>query len=85
MKVTKVPAVMSPVWRKYRDELGETGFTFEYSATFGQALAAAKNADLVDEYGKAIVFDYSYRHFYGDGYGKNYNVLNVKHDNPIAN
>ena len=68
------------VWRKIRDKLGETGFTFEYSATFGQALAAANNADLVEEYGKAIVFDYSYRYFYGDGYGKNFRILNVKQD-----
>lgn len=68
------------VWRKIRDRLGETGFTFEYSATFGQALAAAKNADLVEEYGKAIVFDYSYRYFYDDGYGKNFRILNVKYD-----
>ena len=68
------------VWRAYREALAETGFTFEYSATFGQALAAAKNADLVEEYGKAIVFDYSYRYFYGDGYGKNFRILNVKHD-----
>ena len=68
------------VWRSYRDELAQTGFTFEYSATFGQALAAAKNAELVEEYGKAIVFDYSYRYFYGDGYGKNFRILNVKHD-----
>ncbi len=68
------------VWRSYREELAETGFTFEYSATFGQALAAANNAELVEEYGKAIVFDYSYRYFYGDGYGKNFRILNVKHD-----
>ena len=68
------------VWRKIREILAETGFTFEYSATFGQALTAAKNADLVDEYGKAIAFDYSYRYFYGDGYGKNFRILNVKHD-----
>ena len=68
------------VWRKIRETLAETGFTFEYSATFGQALAAAKNADLVDEYGKAIAFDYSYRYFYGDGYGKNFRILNIKHD-----
>ncbi len=71
------------VWRKIRDRLGETGFTFEYSATFGQALAAAKNADLVEEYGKAIIFDYSYRYFYGDGYGKNFRILNVKQDEEI--
>ena len=68
------------VWRKYREDLAETGFTFEYSATFGQALAAANNTDLVDEYGKAIAFDYSYRYFYGDGYGKNFRILNVKDD-----
>ena len=68
------------VWRKYREELAETGFTFEYSATFGQALAAANNADLVEEYGKAIAFDYSYRYFYGDGYGKNFRILNVHQD-----
>ena len=68
------------VWRAYREALAKTGFTFEYSATFGQALAAAQNADLLDEYGKAIAFDYSYRYFYGDGYGKNFRILNVKHD-----
>ena len=68
------------VWRAYREALAETGFTFEYSATFGQALTAAKNADLVEEYGKVIAFDYSYRYFYSDGYGKNFRILNVKHD-----
>ena len=67
-------------WRTYREALAETGFTFEYSATFGQALAAASNADLVEEYGKAIAFDYSYRYFYGDGYGKNFRILNVPAD-----
>ena len=68
------------VWRTIRDRLGETGFTFEYSATFGQALAAANNADLVEEYGKSIVFDYSYRYFYDDGYGKNFRILNIRQD-----
>ena len=68
------------VWRAYREALAETGFTFEYSATFGQALTAANNADLVEEYGKAIAFDYSYRYFYGDGYGKNFRILNVRDD-----
>ena len=69
------------VWRARRKRLAESGFTFEYSATFGQALAAAKNDDLVDEYGKAIVFDYSYRHFYSNGYGKDFRIINVGHDN----
>lgn len=68
------------VWRAYREALADTGFTFEYSATFGQALTAANNADLVEEYGKAIAFDYSYRYFYGDGYGKNFRILNVRYD-----
>ncbi len=66
------------VWRGYRDELGETGFTFEYSATFGQALSAASNDELTAEYGKAIVFDYSYRYFYGDGFGKDFRILNLR-------
>ncbi len=67
-------------WRKYRDALGETGFTFEYSATFGQALTAARNDRLTEEYGKAIVFDYSYRYFHSDGYGKDFYVLNVEQE-----
>lgn len=65
-------------WRGMRDALAETGFTFEYSATFGQALAAAKNDDLLTEYGKSIAFDYSYRHFYDDGYGKDFHILNLQ-------
>ena len=65
-------------WRTVRDRLAETGFTFEYSATFGQALTAAKNEDLAAEYGKAIVFDYSYRYFHGDGFGKDFRILNLR-------
>ena len=67
-------------WRSFRDALGETGFTFEYSATFGQALTAARNDELTAEYGKAIVFDYSYRYFHGDGYGKDFRILNLKEE-----
>ena len=67
-------------WRKVREALGETGFTFEYSATFGQALAAANNDELLKEYGKAIAFDYSYRYFYGDGYGKDFRILNLQQE-----
>ena len=64
-------------WRGMRDALAETGFTFEYSATFGQALAAANDDELLTEYGKSIAFDYSYRHFYSDGYGKDFHILNL--------
>lgn len=68
------------VWRSFRDQLGQTGFTFEYSATFGQALTASKNDFLTAEYGKAIIFDYSYKYFYGDGYGKDFHILNLKEE-----
>ena len=67
-------------WREVRDALGETGFTFEYSATFGQALTAARNDVLTAEYGKAIAFDYSYRYFYNDGYGKDFRILNLQQE-----
>ena len=67
-------------WREVRDALAETGFTFEYSATFGQALTAARNDALTTEYGKAIAFDYSYRYFYDDGYGKDFRILNLQEE-----
>jgi hypothetical protein len=67
-------------WRRFRDRLGQTGFTFEYSATFGQALTAARNDALTAEYGKAIVFDYSYKYFYGDGYGKDFHIVNLRQE-----
>jgi superfamily II DNA or RNA helicase len=62
-------------WAKLRDKLIEKGFAFEYSATFGQIL---DKEDILKEYAKAIIFDYSYKHFYLDGYGKDFWVLNIK-------
>jgi Type III restriction enzyme, res subunit. len=62
-------------WAKLRDKLIEKGFAFEYSATFGQIL---DKEDILKEYAKAIIFDYSYKYFYLDGYGKDFWVLNVK-------
>ena len=67
-------------WRRVREQLGRTGFTFEYSATFGQALSSARQNALKVEYGKAIVFDYSYRYFHSDGYGKDFRVLNLSEE-----
>ncbi len=62
-----------------RKAISERGFTFEYSATFGQALNKnSVSASVKNEYGKAIVFDYSYPRFYDDGYGKNYRILNLR-------
>lgn len=67
-------------WRGLRDRLDERGFTFEYSATFGQALSKNNKEarELAEEYGRAILFDYSYRYFYDDGYGKDFQILNLK-------
>jgi len=67
-------------WYKYRNMLCENGFSFEYSATFGQAVKASGNKDLAQEYAKCILFDYSYKYFYSDGYGKDYNILNLQDD-----
>lgn len=67
-------------WVGNRDKLAETGFTFEYSATFGQAMTTGRDDEMTQEYGKAILFDYSYRYFYGDGFGKDFEVLNLKRE-----
>ena len=68
------------VWRGYREALAETGFTFEYSATFGQALSAARRDPLTIEYGKSMIFDYSYFYFYSDGFGKDFRILNLREE-----
>jgi hypothetical protein len=68
-------------WKYFRQELAKEGFTFEYSATFGQAVAASSGneaKELLHKYGKSIIFDYSYYYFYNDGYGKEYTILNLK-------
>jgi len=64
-------------WKDKRDRLCAGGFSFEYSATFGQAIKAANKPALTQEYAKCILFDYSYRYFYKDGYGKDYQILNL--------
>ena len=75
------------VWYDYRTRLSEEGFAFEYSATFKQALKAnatgntqqARDARaLMEEYGKSIIMDYSYKYFYSDGYGKDYRIYNLQ-------
>jgi hypothetical protein len=64
-------------WKQTRDWLvKDGGFTFEYSATFGQAISSTAEAAF-REYSQAILFDYSYKYFYGDGYGKDFRILNV--------
>ncbi|MBR4903320.1 MAG: DEAD/DEAH box helicase family protein [Selenomonadaceae bacterium] len=66
------------VWYDYRTRLSKEGFAFEYSATFKQALNTKNERLIVEEYGKSIIMDYSYKYFYGDGYGKDYRIYNLK-------
>lgn len=111
------------IWMERRDILTRNGFSFEYSATFGQAVNKASNVhksyedtrkikaklefpketwskltseqkdkiqlddleklkcrreSLREAYAKNILFDYSYKYFYQDGYGKEVNILNMK-------
>ena len=66
-------------WRTYRERLSKDGFKFEYSATFGQALKKVSPDDeLLQLYAKSILFDYSYKYFYSDGYGKDYRIINTR-------
>ncbi|KAA6232513.1 type III restriction endonuclease subunit R [Chlorobium phaeovibrioides] len=110
-------------WMSRRESLVRGGFAFEYSATFGQAVAKGltvfkaedelrkkkskvlfdttnlKKLDAVQKqqlvltsdekrkartlatreiYAKSILFDYSYKYFYEDGYGKESLILNLK-------
>ena len=76
-------------WKKLREEIAKDGFIFEYSATFGQIIEFNKsgtpksgksnqvNIELYNEYTKAIIFNYSYKYFYADGYGKDFYVYNI--------
>ena len=62
-------------WMGHRNALCEGGFSFEYSATFGQAIKGYP--DLTNLYAKSTLCDYSYRYFYADGFGKDYQILNL--------
>ncbi len=66
--------------RRVRDILCREGFSFEYSATFGQAVSGNSRKDvrtLWNLYARNILFDYSYRYFFDDGYGKEALILNL--------
>ena len=112
-------------WMARRDALVRGGFAFEYSATFGQAVAKGMTVAAAEEdiqkkrakmlfnttslrslddgqkaqlaltaddkrraritatreiYAKCILFDYSYKFFYEDGYGKESLILNMSGD-----
>lgn len=117
-------------WMGFRDTLTKSGFSFEYSATFGQAINKSNNVIKQEEeeiktkakmyfgtkaltkldnaqlktlaldplekqkarrealrevYAKNILFDYSYKYFYQDGYGKEVNILNMKKGESLDN
>jgi hypothetical protein len=79
-------------WKSLREKIARKGFAFEYSATFGQIIEFTKsgnpkggksnqiNIELYHEYTKAIIYNYSYKYFYADGYGKDFYVYNIKED-----
>jgi len=62
------------VTRQRRGKIAAAGFTLEYSATFNQIV---DKEELLSHYSKCLLFDYSYRHFYRDGYGKDHGVANL--------
>lgn len=72
--------------RRVREQICRDGFSFEYSATFGQAVVKGGKADnaLRELYSKNILFDYSYKFFYEDNYGKEWNILNMPDDKNTA-
>jgi hypothetical protein len=43
-------------------------------------MKASGNRTLEQTYAKCILFDYSYKYFYKDGYGKDYRILNLADD-----
>lgn len=67
-------------WLKNRETLSRGGFSFEYSATLGQVVGG-KNNGFFEKYAKSILFDYSYKYFYADGFGKESLILNIQKDN----
>jgi superfamily II DNA or RNA helicase len=71
-------------WKTLRDEISKIGFTFEYSATFDEAISPKKDK-IIEEYSKAIIMDYSYKYFYYDGFGKEFTVMNLKNTEYATN
>jgi len=63
-------------WTRVKSQIAKNGFTFEYSATFGQIIDNEDDQNF-QEYSESIIFDYSYKFFHNDGYGKHYKILNI--------
>jgi len=69
-------STLSRKWTRIKNQIAKNGFTFEYSATFGQIIDNEKDQNF-QEYSESIIFDYSYKYFHNDGYGKHYKILNI--------
>ncbi|MBX3372503.1 MAG: DEAD/DEAH box helicase family protein [Phycisphaeraceae bacterium] len=65
-------------WIARRDQLSRDGFCIEYSATFKEAIG--NDEEMKDRYARSVLFDYAYRSFYRDGYGKDFTILNLEDD-----
>jgi hypothetical protein len=65
-------------WMGRRDQLAKDGFCFEYSATFKEAIGTDEG--MKNRYARCVLFDYAYRSFYRDGYGKDFTILNLEDD-----
>ena len=74
-------------WQRRREDLGRGGFTFLYSATFKEAVDALGRKDAAawrGRFGRSVLLDYSYPRFYRDGYGKDFEVLNLRRGGEAA-
>lgn len=65
-------------WLGRRDQLSKDGFCIEYSATFKEAIGTDEG--MKARYARSVLFDYAYRSFYRDGYGKDFTILNLEQD-----
>ncbi|MBL0926234.1 MAG: DEAD/DEAH box helicase family protein [Phycisphaerales bacterium] len=65
-------------WMGRRDQLAKDGFCIEYSATFKEAIGTDEG--MKNRYARSVLFDYAYRSFYRDGYGKDFTILNLEED-----
>lgn len=65
-------------WLSRRDQLAKGGFCIEYSATFKEAIG--NDEGMKSRYARSVLFDYAYRSFYRDGYGKDFTILNLDAD-----
>ncbi|HMN95475.1 MAG TPA: DEAD/DEAH box helicase family protein [Phycisphaerales bacterium] len=65
-------------WMGRRDQLAKDGFCIEYSATFKEAIGTDEG--MKNRYARCALFDYAYRSFYRDGYGKDFTILNLEDD-----